>query len=49
MTLNIVRGRIVGRITSDVGFALPLIHPYIFDEHLRRELHSAQIDRLPIR
>jgi hypothetical protein len=49
MILDVFRGRVIGRITPDVGLPFPLIHPHVLDEHLRRELHSCQVDRLPIR
>jgi hypothetical protein len=48
MILDVFRGRVVGRIASNVGLPFPLIHPYVLDEHFRWELNSCQVDRLPI-
>ena len=35
--------------TVPVATPFRWVHPYVLDQHLRRELHGGQINRLPVR
>lgn len=47
--VDIVRRRIIWRVTTDVCVALALVHTHVVDEHLGGKRHRRQIDCLPIR
>jgi hypothetical protein len=49
MIINVIRRRVSFRVTPNIRRSLPLIHPHVIHQHLRREHHSRQVDRLSIR
>ena len=48
MIANILRRRIIRRITANICVSFPLINPHIIHLHDRREDHRRQVNCLPI-
>ena len=49
MVGDVGRSRVVWGIAPDVGLPLALVHMDVVDEHFSRELHSFEINLLPVR